>query len=78
MVFWRCNAFSACAGIVGREDTANKTNNSQAMLAIVARGINVPPAIAIARYLGIKARSLNTASAARIPARAAIGTPGPG
>jgi len=68
----------AGAGVIGREHTAHKSNDRQAVLAIIADRINIPPAITIVRNGYIKARSASRASAARIPASVAMGTPGPG
>jgi len=64
--------------IIGRKHTADKADNRQSVLAVITERVNIPPAITVLVYGRIKARSCNSASAARIPANAAIGTPGPG
>jgi hypothetical protein len=78
MVFGIGSSVSAGTGIVRRKNTTDKTNNRQAVLAVVTESINIPPTITLWAYWRIKARSCNTASAARMPASAAIGSPGPG
>jgi hypothetical protein len=72
------HALSPCPGIIGRENAAHKSNDGQAMCTIITQRINIPPAIAILGNYRVEARSCNSASAARMPESAAIGTPGPG
>jgi hypothetical protein len=78
MVFSGCHVFFAGAGVVWREHAANKSDDGQPMLAVITGGVDVPPAIAIRRYRRVEVRSSRIAAAARMPAKAAMGTPGPG
>ena len=78
VVFRIALALAAGTGIVRREHAANESDDGQAMASVITRGINIPPAISVSRYRRVEARSCSKASAARMPARAAIGTPGPG
>ncbi len=69
---------AAPEGIVGREHTADKADDGEAMLAVIAQRIDIPPAVATGRNRRIEARDAIRLSAARRPESAAIGTPGPG
>ena len=64
--------------IVRREDAADEADDGEAVAAVVAQSVDVPPAIAVLRNLCVEAWSLSSASAARSPESVAIGTPGPG
>lgn len=78
MVFGICISVFSGTKIIGREYAANKSNDGQTMQAIIACRIDVPPAIAVVYDWRVEVRSSSRASAARSPASAAIGTPGPG
>ena len=65
------SALAAGAGVIGREHAANETDDGQAMLAVIARGINVPPAISVLALPAASKRGL----AARLPLPAC--PPGP-
>ncbi len=64
--------------IVRRKYTTDKSNDRQAVLSIITLRVEIPPAISTSGNYLVKARSCNSASAARMPESAAIGTPGPG
>lgn len=65
-------------GVIGREDTANKSDEGQAVAAVIAYCVNVPPKVAAGWNRLVKLRSATRASAAMRPDSAAIGMPGPG
>jgi hypothetical protein len=75
---------SAAPCVIGRKDAADEGDDGQAMLPVVAEGVDVPPDIAAGGDRRIEARSYFIdrseiiASAAWRPDSAAIGTPGPG
>ena len=64
--------------VIGREYAADKGDDGEGVAPIVAYRIDIPPGIAAGRNLPVEARSASTASAAKRPDNAAIGTPGPG
>lgn len=64
--------------VIRRKDTADKSNDAQRILAVVAQGVYVPPKVAASRYGLVEPRYAITVSAANRPERAAMGTPGPG
>jgi hypothetical protein len=64
--------------VVGREDAAQEGDQRDAVLAVLAQRVDVPPDIAVQRDRAVEARSAISADAAIRPERAAIGTPGPG
>lgn len=64
--------------VVGREDAADESDQRDALLAVVAQRVNVPPRIAVVRNGAVEARSAIRLAAAIRPDSAAIGTPGPG
>ncbi len=64
--------------IPGREHAADERDQGDAMRAIVADGIEIPPDIAAWDYRFVKTPSAIICDAARRPERAAIGTPAPG
>lgn len=68
----------ARAEIVGREDAADEADQGQAVLAVVAQRVDVPPAIAVRDDLAVEAKSPSSRAAAIRPESAAIGTPAPG
>ena len=70
----------AAAGpsIIRREHAADKRDDGQTLLSIVAERIDIPPGIAARLDRPIEARSITTLAAACLPDNAAIGTPGPG
>ena len=80
MVFWIGKAASAaaCQCIVGRKNTAYKGNDGEAVLAVVAERVDIPPEITTRRDDLVKPRSAISVAAAKRPDMAAIGTPGPG
>ena len=66
------------AGIIRREHRSREGNDGQAVSAIIAEGVDIPPGIAALRKIEIEARSAISARAAARPESAAIGTPAPG
>jgi hypothetical protein len=68
----------ACKRVVGREHASDKCNERDAVLAIVAQSIDIPPRIAVFRNDAVEARSSIRLAAAICPDSDAIGTPGPG
>lgn len=64
--------------VIGREHTAQKRDNRQPVLPVVADCIDVPPGIGAGYERRIEAWSDWIVSAASIPDKAAIGTPADG
>jgi len=64
--------------IIGREDATNEGDQRDALLAVVAQRVDIPPRIAVFRDGAVEARSAIRLAAAIRPDSAAIGTPGPG
>ena len=71
-------AEAARPGVIGREHAADEGDQRDAVLAVVADGIDIPPDIALVRDGRVETWSAITADAANRPDRAAIGTPAPG
>ncbi len=71
-------AVSSGEAVIGREDAAEEGDQGDAVGAIVAERVDIPPDIAVRRDRAVEARSSIRADAASRPERAAIGTPGPG
>ena len=69
---------SPCQCIVRRKNTADKSNDGQTMLTVIAQRIDIPPEITTRRDLLVKPRSSISVAAAKRPDMTAIGTPGPG
>ena len=78
MVFGIRRALAAGPGVVRREDAADKGNDAQAVLAVVAECVDIPPEITTRRHRLVESRCAIKVAAARRPDMAAIGTPGPG
>jgi hypothetical protein len=78
MIMRGSGTVTAARRIVGGEHAADKSNDREAVLAIIAQRVDVPPSVTIRWDLRIEPRSLTIARAARRPEIAAIGTPGPG
>lgn len=78
VILWVGRSLAPGSGVIGREHAPHETDDGQPMAAIVTQAIEVPPAIATRRNLGIEALRAMRLSAARRPESAAIGTPGPG
>ena len=66
------------ARVIGREHAAHEADDGEAMAAIVAQAVEIPPTVAALRDRSIEARNASRLSAARRPESIAIGTPGPG
>ena len=71
-------ARSGAQRVVRREDAADEGDDRQAVPAVVAEGVDVPPEIATRRDRLVESRCAISVSAASRPDIAAIGTPGPG
>ncbi len=71
-------AMLAGKSVVRRENAADEGDDREPVPAVRAYRIDVPPDIAVGRNRRIEAKSAITASAAKRPEIAAIGTPGPG
>ena len=65
-------------GVIRRKDAADEGDDGQAILAIRAQGVDIPPSIAPRRHGNIEARSAIRHLAANRPESAAMGTPAPG
>lgn len=70
--------FAPAPVIVGGEDGPDKGNDGQCELSAIADGVDIPPAIATCRNRRVEPISCISWSAASLPERALIGTPGPG
>ena len=64
--------------VIRREDASEKRDDGDAVLAIVAQRVDIPPRIATRRDGPAEVRSATSADAASRPDSAAIGTPAPG
>ena len=69
--------------VIGREDAADKGDDREPVAPAigsrgVAKGVDIPPGIAVRVDLYVEPRSLSRISTARPPLSAAIGTPAPG
>jgi hypothetical protein len=73
----RCTATAMCRVVRG-EDAADKGDDREAVLAVIAQRVDIPPGVTPRWDLRIEPRSFMIARAARRPDVAAIGTPGPG
>ena len=71
-------AVSSGPAVVGREDAAQKSDQGDPVLPVVAERVDIPPNIAVRRDRAVESRSAISADAARRPDSAAIGIPGPG
>ncbi len=69
---------AACPGVVGRKDAADERDDGDAVIAVIAQRIDVPPEIALWAQRLVETWSAVRLAAASRPERAAIGTPGPG
>ncbi len=69
---------AAAPRIVGREDRADEDDDDEAVAAVIAQRVDIPPGIAVLRDVEREVRSAITADAASRPEVAAIGTPAPG
>lgn len=78
MAFRVCGCLAPCPFVVGREHAADEGNHGEAIQAIIADAIGIPPVIAIQGNLTVKPWSAQSAWAASCPEIAAIGTPAPG
>jgi hypothetical protein len=67
-----------CPSVVGGEDAANESDESQRVRAIIAHCIDVPPCIATGLDRAIETESAIIAAAASRPDIAVMGIPGPG
>ncbi len=65
-------------GVVWREHATDKGYDGEAMLAIIAQCIDVPPDVATGAQRDVERWSSRQESAAMRPESAAIGSPGPG
>jgi hypothetical protein len=77
-VFGVAAAEAAGEGVVGREDAADKSDDAEAVLSVVAQGVDIPPEITTLRDRLVESRCAISVAAAKRPDMAAIGTPGPG
>lgn len=64
--------------VIGRENAADKADDSQPEPLVIAERVDIPPAIALRWYHRVEIRSDSSASLANLPDKAAIGTPAPG
>jgi hypothetical protein len=64
--------------VIGREDRAQKGDDCQPVLPVVADRVDIPPGIAACRDVFIEARSFAITRAASCPDKAAMGTPAAG
>lgn len=65
-------------GVIRRKDAADEGDDGQAILAIRAQGVDIPPSIATGRNGRAEVRSFKIWAAANRPDNAAMGTPAPG
>ncbi len=78
VVEWIGRAGSARPGVIGRKYAADEGDHRQAVLAVVAQRVQIPPGVAVRPYRRVETQSASIASAAWCPDSAAIGSPGPG
>src|SRR5277367_4672904 len=67
-----------CECVIGREHAADESDNGDAVFAVVAQCVDIPPRIAIGMDDPCEVRSASRLEAAERPDSPAIGTPGPG
>jgi len=65
-------------GIVGREHATDEGDDRDAVLAVIAQCVEIPPGVAARRDRSVEAESCKMHAAAIRPDIATIGTPGPG
>ena len=72
--------FASRPRVIRREHAANERDEREAVIAVIANGINVPPGVAAVRHGGVESQAhcFNTSAAAIRPDSADIATPGPG
>ncbi len=71
-------AAAARKGVIGREHAADEGDDGDAIFAVVAQRVDIPPSIAVFGDWTIEPKSAIRLAAAERPDSAAIGTPGPG
>jgi hypothetical protein len=69
---------TARALVVRREDAAQKGDDGQPVLPVVADRVDIPPGVAAGRDRLVEARSFAITRVASCPDKAAIGTPAAG
>lgn len=78
MIEWVAAAETPCKRVIRREDAADEGDERDALFAIVAQRVDIPPRVAVFWNDPVEARSAIRLVAAIRPDSAAIGTPGPG